>query len=99
MPRVVRKEDWELTQGQEEMLQRWHQHFSKILNQQSEFSEGVIQEMPMLPPGLDLDEPPTEEELVTALTKMKMCKAGGKTGILPEMVLLVEEVSGTGCCN
>ena len=69
MPSAVRKEDWELTQGQEKLLQRWHQHFSKILNQQSEFSEEVIQQMPILPPCLDLDEPPTEEELVTALTK------------------------------
>ena len=48
--------------------------------------------MPILPPSLDLDEPPTKEELVTALTKMKMRKVGGKTGILPEMVLLGGEV-------
>ena len=87
MPSAVRKEDGELTQGQEEMLQRWHQYFNKVLNQQSEFSEEVIQQMPILPPCLDLDEPPTEEELATALAKMKMRKAGGKTGILPEMVL------------
>ena len=86
-PSAVRKEDGELTQNQEEMLQRWHQYFNKVLNQQSEFSEEVIQQMPILPPCLDLDEPPTEEELATALAKMKMRKAGGKTGILPEMVL------------
>ena len=30
--------------------------------------------------------PPTEEKVVTALYKMKGGKAGGKTGILPEMV-------------
>ena len=61
--------------------------FNKIQNQQSEFSEEVIQQMLILPPCRDLDEPPTEEELATALAKMKMHKAGGKTGILPEMVL------------
>ena len=41
----------------------------------------------MLPPCLDRDEPPTEEELEAALSKMKRGKAGGKTGILTELVL------------
>ena len=45
-PSAVRKEDGELTQGPTEVLQRWHQHFKKLLNQQSEFDESVIQQMP-----------------------------------------------------
>ena len=76
-----------MTQGPEEVLQRWYQHFHKLLNQQSEFDDAVVQEMPLLPPCLDLDEPSTEEELEAALSKMKRRKAGGKTGILPELVL------------
>ena len=40
-----------------------------------------------MPPCIDLDEPPTEEELEAAPSKMKRCKAGGKTDILPELVL------------
>ena len=43
--------------------------------------------MPESAPYHDLDEPPTEEELQLALTKMKRGKAGGKSGILPELVL------------
>ena len=31
-PSAVRKENGELTQGPTEMLQRWQQHFSKLLN-------------------------------------------------------------------
>ena len=34
-PNAVRKEDGELTQGEAETLQRWHQHFRNLLNQQS----------------------------------------------------------------
>ena len=34
----------------------------------------------------ELDSPLTEEELFEALSKMKMRKAGGKSGILPELV-------------
>ena len=37
-PTSVRKEDGGLAQGPVEILDRWHQHFSKLLNQQSEYS-------------------------------------------------------------
>ena len=40
-PGAVKKEDGELTQGPVEALQRWHQHFSKLLNQCSEFEVQV----------------------------------------------------------
>ena len=86
-PSAVRREDGELTQGPTEVMQRWYQHFSKLLNQQITFKDEVIQRMLMQSPCLDLDEPPTEEELEDALFKMKKRKAGGKTGILPEPVL------------
>ena len=76
-PNAVRKENGELTQGPMEVLQRWHQHFSKLLNQQSTFDEEAIQQMEAMPPWLELDEPPTEEELEAALSKLKKSKAGG----------------------
>ena len=47
----------------------------------------MIEQMPESAPYHDLDEPPTEEELQLVLTKMKRGKAGGKSGILPELVL------------
>ena len=43
--------------------------------------------MPSLPLCFDLDDPPTDEELEAALSRMKKGKAGGKSEILPEMVL------------
>ncbi len=41
----------------------------------------------MLPSFLELDSPPTEEKLEGALTKLKKRKAGGQSGILPELIL------------
>ena len=41
--------------------------------------------MHVLPPCIDLDDPPREEELEVALSKMKRGKPGGKSGILPEL--------------
>ena len=38
------------------------------------------------PTRLDLDDPTTEEELETALSKLKKGKAGGKIGIPPELI-------------
>lgn len=43
--------------------------------------------MPALPPCVDLDHVPTFEELTEALDKLRKGKAGGKTGVLPELLL------------
>ena len=61
------EEDGGLVQGSVETLDRWHQ----LLNQESEYREDVIEQMPESAPYHDLDEPPTEEELQLALTQMK----------------------------
>ena len=42
--------------------------------------------LPPQPTRSDLDDPPTDEELESALNKLKHGKAGGKTGIPPELV-------------
>ena len=43
--------------------------------------------MPALEPMVHLNDPPTMEELKTALSRLKVRKAGGLLGILPEMIL------------
>ena len=86
-PTAVMKENASLTQGPDEVRARWHQHFVKILNIPCAFNDEVIDTLPLLPPHLDLDMPPTEEELMQALTKLKMRMAGGKSGVLPELIL------------
>ena len=40
-PSVVRKGDGSLTQGPEEFMKRWHQHFVRVLNIPSEYREDV----------------------------------------------------------
>ena len=87
IPRAVRKNDGELTDGPSEVLQRWHQHLSNLLNQQSNFDEEMIQQMPTVPPYHEFDHPLSMVELEVALSQLKQRKAGGKTGILPELLL------------
>ena len=80
-----------------EVLQRRHQHFNKLLNLQSSFIEEAIQQMAvLLPPYMDLDGPPTEKELETALLRMKRRKAGGKLASRLNWRSLVVHSSGTG---
>ena len=58
----------------------------KILNIRSEYRDEVLTAMPLHSPNLDLDLPPTEEELFQALSRLKKGKAGGKSGLLPELI-------------
>ena len=83
---AVLKEDGKLTKSPEEVRSRWHRHFTKILNIPSEVCEQVVDGRTSQPTRLDLDNPPTEEELESALGKLKEGKAGGKTGIPPELI-------------
>ena len=91
-PAALRKENGELTTSPEEVEKRWHCHFSKILNTPSEYHSDVIDKMRRHLPREELDDPPTLDELLVALGRLKKGKAGGKTGILPELLLFGGEV-------
>jgi hypothetical protein len=45
--------------------------------------------MTVLPPITELDLPPSKEELIEAISKLKRRKAGGKSGILSEFIVWV----------
>ena len=70
----------------EAQQQRWRRHFSKILNIQSQFKEDEIMRAKQRPIRQEIAEIPTEEELIKAVSKLKSGKAGGSSGILPEMI-------------
>lgn len=68
------------------MLARWHQHFHKLLNIESDLSEEVVESRTVIPAFTEFDTIPSDEELVGAVSKLKNGKAGGKTVFLPELV-------------
>ena len=47
----------------------------------------MIQQLPVVPPNPEFDESPSMEELELTLSCLKRRKAGGRTGILPELLL------------
>ena len=71
---------------EEEQQERWRRHFSNILNVQNHFSEAELEKVCQRPVRHDLAELPTMDELTSAVGKLKNAKAGGESGILPEMV-------------
>ena len=86
-PTRLCKSNGGMTREPEEVKKTWHEHFSHVLNIPSQYHQAVLDEMISLPPALVLDHPPTLEELIAALSRLKRGKAGGRTGILPELVL------------
>ena len=75
-----------MTKGNVELSRKWKQHFLKVLNVTSEYRQEVIDYMPLLPPVMELDYPPTTKELSEALSNLKNRKAGRKSGIFPELI-------------
>ena len=70
----------------EAQQQRWRRHFTEILNIQSQFNQAEIEKARQRPVRHQLAEVPTMDELTDAIGKLKNGKAGGASGILPEMV-------------
>ena len=77
------------TEAQQE---RWRRHFSQILNIQSEFDMKELSRVRQRPTRSEMTEVPSEEEVMNAVGKLRNGKAGGESGILPEMVKAV-------CCE
>ena len=72
------------TEAQQE---RWRRrHFSKILNIQSGFDVEELSRVRQRPTGSKMAEVPSEEEAMNAVGKLRNGKAGGESGILPELV-------------
>ena len=82
--KVIRKSNGEVCVGPEESLSRWQEHFHTVLNVRSSFTESVLDSVRQCPVRDELDIPPSEEEVLGALSAVRGNKAGGKNGILPE---------------
>lgn len=68
--------------GKEGQMERWEDHFCKLLNRPMPENRPDI-----LPARIDLPlnvEPPTKEEITTAIKQTKTAKAAGPDGIPPE---------------
>ena len=65
----------------------WQGHFHRVLNVASSFEKEVIDSMISSLACQELDNPPTFNEMLIAMRKMNSGTAGGKSGIVPELIL------------
>jgi len=61
----------------------------EVLNLQSEFATDELELVRQRPVRTEMAQLPTEEELESAIEKLRSGKAGGESGILPEMLKAV----------
>ena len=85
-PRAVRKQDGSLCCGSEETLSRWRDHFEGILNIESSFNVATIDGIKQVKMREEMCGPPTSDEVLAALSKIKVGKAAGNNGFLPDFV-------------
>ena len=83
----VRSKNGQLLTTPDEIKERWVEHFSDLLNINSETDESVLDELDQLPVKEELDHPITESELEKALNNTKLGKSPGPEVILPEVLV------------
>jgi hypothetical protein len=82
----VRSSDGEsLIRDRHGILARWAEHFSSLLNANNPSDHSVLDDLPTLPPCIDLDTPPSLEKVVAAFNDMKSRKSPGPDGIPAEL--------------
>lgn len=96
-PNAVKKLDGELAEGEAEVLQRWQQHFSSLLNTQSTVDDQVLNDMPSHPVCSEFDELPTEEELEEAISSLRKARLLASLVSCRNCFSMVVVLCGTGC--
>jgi len=67
------------------ILSRWSEHFQTLFSADRVVQDSAILRIPRLPAKVELDEPPSMEELTKAIKQLKIRKATGVDGIPPEI--------------
>lgn len=59
-----------LISEKKQILERWAEHFHSVLNRPFTINDAPIEHLPQAPVNLELDSPPTTEEVVKTLKEM-----------------------------
>lgn len=81
----VRSGDGTLLTEKSDIVQRWSDHFSQLLNRPSEIDQQAIKDMPQRSILTSLNDPPTLEETQKAIKQLQVGRAPGPDGIPPEI--------------
>lgn len=82
----IKDEEGLLCDSPEKLRGRWHRHFKRVLNVESEFDPSIFDTLQARPVREELAEVPSDEEVHRAISCLSNNKAPGTSGILAEMV-------------
>ena len=74
-----------LLTDKEAILQRWSEHFEGLFSHQCTVQESSLTMIPQVDMKLELDDPPTSEEIKKATMQLKVGKSPGIDGIPAEV--------------
>ena len=75
-----------LLTDKEAILQRWSEHFEGLFSDQRTVQEPPLAKIPQVNVKLELDDPPTREEIKKATMQLKVGKLPGIDGIPAEVL-------------
>ena len=81
----VRSLEGNLLKNKQEIIDRWAQHFSLILNQRNPVEPNILNNIPDVPHSEILDTNPTFPETIQAIRAMKNNKSPGPDGLPAEL--------------
>ena len=81
----VRSKEGSLLTEREDIVRRWDEYFSQLLNRPSQIDRVATDNMPQRPSLKELDDPPTLEEINKAIKQLQPGKALWPDGIPPEI--------------
>ena len=77
----IRNLQVELLSDNESINKRWAEHFEQLLNRPSSIDPKVSEEIPARLLPMELDNPPTEDEVTEAIAELQSGKSAGSDGI------------------
>ena len=83
---TIKKKDGGVCVGPDELLCRWREHFEGVLNVISSSDQATLDAVEQLPLRHELCEPPDRDEILRALGRLAVGRAGGMNGLLPDVL-------------
>ena len=83
---VIKKKNGEVCVGPEETLYRWREHFEGVLNVIGSSNQAALEGVECLPLRSGLAGPPDKDEILRALGRLAVGRAGGLNGLLPDVL-------------
>ena len=75
-----------LLTSKQDIMKRWKEHYSTLLNTRNPSTPSCIESIPQLPTKIQLSEPPTLQEVSSAIKNLKNNKSPGADGVPGEVL-------------